>query len=121
MWVFHVFRKHLAVRHNKWSDGAISAALLTGREAQRERDTLIASSDPPLVFVYELIKHCPATAEASSPIAHTWLWMDTVGILQHLLYLNNSMLLSKLLPSLGNTSDFVSLVCMNIEREGMQS
>lgn len=55
------------MRHNKWSDGAIREALLMVREATKERDTLIALSDPPLVFVYELIKHRSAAAGESSP------------------------------------------------------
>lgn len=37
-----------------------------GRYSSKGRDTLIAPCDPPLAFVYELIKHCSAAAGASS-------------------------------------------------------
>lgn len=58
MCAFYVVRKHTTVRHNKWSDGAIREGFVDGERSSKERDTLIALSDPPLAFVYELIKHC---------------------------------------------------------------
>ena len=36
MWAFYVVRKHTTVRHNKWSDGVITEALLMVRGAQRD-------------------------------------------------------------------------------------
>lgn len=66
MWTFYVVRKHTAVRHNKWSDGAIRDGFVDGERSSKDRDPLIALSDPPLAFVYELIKHCSAAAGASS-------------------------------------------------------
>lgn len=58
MCAFYVVRKHTAVRHNKWSDGAIREGFVDGVRSSKARDTLIALSDSPVAFVYELIKHC---------------------------------------------------------------
>jgi len=69
MCAFYVARKHTAVRHNKWSDGAIREVFVDGERSSKERDTLIAFSDPPLAFVYGLIKHCSAAAGALSPLS----------------------------------------------------
>ena len=55
--------------------GAIRGGFVDGERFSKEQDTLIASSDPPLAFVYELIKHCSAAAGASSPL------YPTVGLL----------------------------------------
>lgn len=56
------------MRHNKWSDGAIRAGFVDGVRSSKEQDTLIALSDSPVAFVYELIKHCSAGAETWSPL-----------------------------------------------------
>lgn len=68
MCAFYVVRKHTTVRHNKQSDGAIRDGFVEGVRISKERETLIALFDPPLAFVYELIKHCPTAPGAlSSP------------------------------------------------------
>lgn len=46
--------------------GETKPAQRRGRYSSKGRDTLIAPCDPPLAFVYELIKHCSAAAGASS-------------------------------------------------------
>lgn len=44
---FYVVRKHTAVRHNKWSDGAIRGALLMVRGAQRNGTLCLPPLIPP--------------------------------------------------------------------------
>lgn len=55
------------MRHNKWSDGAIKEAFVDSERRSKQQDTLIALSDPPPAFVYELIKYC-SEALSSHPI-----------------------------------------------------
>lgn len=78
MCAFYVVRKHTVVRHNKWSDGAIREGFVDGVRSSKARDTLIALSDSPVAFVYELIKHCSTAAGASSP-PHPYSTMMTLN------------------------------------------